>query len=254
MARANPRRGRRITLAHRNLGLAASLIVAVVAVTGILLNHAEKFAFLERPIRSELLLDWYGLAPEGELTSFRAGGHWAVGLERGIYLDAQLVAASETPLIGAAQLEEFVVLATRDSLLLVTPNGSAKLIDRLQSASLPGELERVGVSADGHLLIAEKDGLHRADSDFFNWREVDPAAPIRWSTAEALPPEERRAVLASFRGEGLPLARVVADLHSGRILGSLGYLLMDGAALTLLLLTGSGFYNWARGRRSPTGQ
>ena len=56
-------------------------------------------------------------------------------------------------------------------------------------------------------------------------------------------------MLASFRGEGLPLGRVIADLHSGRILGSFGSLFMDGAALALLLLTATGCYNGWRARR-----
>ena len=245
---ANPSLGHRINLVHRYLGVAAALIVALLAVTGLLLNHAEELPFLERPVRSELLLDWYGLSPEGELASFPAGRHWAVGLERGIYVDARYVAASEAPLIGAAAFDDFLVLATRDSLLLLTADGEANLIDRLQSESLPGELRRIGRGADGHLRVEAADGIHRAGRDFLSWQAVDPSEPVRWSATAELPPERRRAVLASFRGEGLPLGRVIADLHSGRILGSSGYLLMDGAALVLLLLTGTGFYNWRRTR------
>ena len=245
----NPRQRRQLDLAHRYLGLAVALIVALLAVTGILLNHAEEIPLLERPVRSELLLNWYGLSPDGELVSFAAGRHWAVGLERGIYLDARHVAASEAPLIGAAALDDFLVLATRDSLLLVTADGEANLIDRLQSESLPGELQRIGRGADGQLRVQAAGGIHRADRDLLSWGGADPSEPVRWSAAAELPPEQRRAVLASFRGEGLPLGRVIADLHSGRILGSFGSLFMDGAALVLLLLTGTGFYNWWRVRR-----
>lgn len=229
--------------------MAAALIVALLAVTGLLLNHAEQLAFLERPVRSELLLDWYGRSPDGELASFPAGRHWVVGLERGLYVDGRYVAADEAPLIGAAALDDFLVLATRDSLLLVSADGEAKLIDRLQSQSLPGKLQRIGRGADGQLRVEAADRIHRADRDFLSWRAVDLHEPVRWSAAAELPPEQRQAVLASFRGEGLTLGRVIADLHSGRILGSSGYLLMDGAALALLLLTGSGFYSWRRSRR-----
>jgi uncharacterized iron-regulated membrane protein len=252
MAIPNPRLTRQITLVHRHLGLAASVVIVVLAVTGVLLNHSEEFSFLERPIRSQLLLDWYGLSPEGELTSFPAGRHWAVGLERGIYVDAHYVAATETPLIGAIELDEFLVLATRDSLLLVTRDGAGTLIDRLQSASLPGDLQRVGLAPDGHLLVEEADGIHRADRDLLTWQAVDLSEQIRWSSAAKLPAEHRRAVLASFRGAGLPLSRVIADLHSGRIVGRFGPLLMDGSALVFTLVAATGFYNWWRSRR-PSG-
>lgn len=47
-----------------------------------------------------------------------------------------------------------------------------------------------------------------------------------------------------FRGEGLPLERVILDLHSGRLLSRIGVYLMDGAAILILLLTFTGLGIW----------
>ena len=38
------------------------------------------------------------------------------------------------------------------------------------------------------------------------------------------------------------------DLHSGRLLGRLGPLIMDAAAVALVLLAASGIANWVRRR------
>ena len=53
---------------------------------------------------------------------------------------------------------------------------------------------------------------------------------------------------AAYRGSGVPLHRIVADLHSGRFMGPVGPYVMDAAALTLILLAGSGFILWRRRR------
>ena len=81
----------------------------------------------------------------------------------------------------------------------------------------------------------------------------DPKLMEAERVADADDAAERAAVLATHRGEGLTLFRVVSDLHSGRILGEYGFLLMDGAALVLLLLTGSGLHNWLITRKSRNG-
>ena len=45
---------------------------------------------------------------------------------------------------------------------------------------------------------------------------------------------------AAWRGKGLTVERVLLDLHSGRILGKVGPLLMDLVAVFLIVLSLSG--------------
>ncbi len=52
-------------------------------------------------------------------------------------------------------------------------------------------------------------------------------------------------------GGGLPLERVVLDLHSGRLFGWLGPYVMDAAALGLLIVAITGLLLAARPPRPP---
>ena len=53
----------------------------------------------------------------------------------------------------------------------------------------------------------------------------------------------------SYRGAGLPWSRLLLDIHTGRIFGSWEPYMIDGAAFSLLMLIGTGIYNWSgRGR------
>jgi uncharacterized iron-regulated membrane protein len=53
----------------------------------------------------------------------------------------------------------------------------------------------------------------------------------------------------SYRGAGLPWSRLLLDIHTGRIFGSWEPYIIDGAAFSMLMLIGTGIYNWSgRGR------
>ncbi len=54
---------------------------------------------------------------------------------------------------------------------------------------------------------------------------------------------------ATFRPSSVPLDRIILDLHSGHFFGISGVVLMDIASIALLLLTGSGVYNWIKRKK-----
>jgi hypothetical protein len=242
----------RLDTSHRHLGLVTAVIVLFLAVTGLALNHADRLAFLQHTLRSEALLRWYGLSPAEAPLGFRMQERWAVDLDRRIYLDGQHLGSSDSVLLGAVELPDLFVLATREEILLATTGEPPELVERLGRAALPGPIERVGKTPSGELRVSTPDGIYSADADLVTWRriEVSPGKES-WSASSPLPDELRTTVLREFRGEGLPLSRVLADLHSGRIFGRYGFVLMDAAAILLVLLTVTGIYNWLRRPRRP---
>ncbi len=60
----------------------------------------------------------------------------------------------------------------------------------------------------------------------------------------------QQAITRVYRGEGLSLERLLLDLHSGRIFGSIGVLVYDLLALALGFLSISGLVLWFRSRRN----
>lgn len=241
------RRGRRwrsIFLWHRYLGLASALLVALLAVTGIAVNHVDSWGLSDARVREPWLLNWYGLAPQSAIVSYPAGDLWASELDGRLYLQGRTLEHDLVRLRGAAAVQEMVVIAGASALLILSRDG--ELIERLGSESLPGPIRRLGVDDQGRVVIETDDGLHRADQAFLGWEPAHEQP--RWSQSAELPDALRDRVLQAFRGDGLPLERVLLDLHSGRIFGHYGIYMMDAAAVLLLLLTLSGVYNWWRHR------
>lgn len=242
MGRISWRARRSLITTHRVLGLTASLFVVVLSLTGLLLNHPERFQFLEESLRSNAILRWYGLTPKGSLTSFAAADHVGSSLDRGIYFDAQYLAACDDSLIGFVRFDAGFALASPRTLWLIalpSPEGRAKVVDRMDSASLPGSLSRVGTDESGSLLIETEGRVYRAGPELLNWYEAAPEG-AKWSGPSPASETLRTAILEQFRGEGLLWSRLIADLHTGRIFGRHGEWVMDGAAVVLLMLVATG--------------
>ena len=232
----------------------------LLALTGLALNHEEDFEFLKGTVRLDAILNLYGLEPQGEWVHYQAGPHGCTSLERGIYLDGRYLTATETPLIGVVRFQRFLAVASPNRLLLVdsaptTKDGRPQIVDQMDSASLPGELLRLGRDKRQQLIVETIDGSFRAGDDLLEWHLVGnvETAEVAWSEATEPTADQRAKVLREFRGEGLPRSRVMADLHSGRIFGRFGPAVMDASAVILLLLVITGIMGSGLGRRRTGG-
>lgn len=72
---------------------------------------------------------------------------------------------------------------------------------------------------------------------------------LKWRWPLPHRPNKREAALRAFRGEGIPLYRVLLDLHSGRLFGTLGVWIVDAAAVAMLFLTMTGVWYALRVKR-----
>ncbi|MEN8107705.1 MAG: PepSY domain-containing protein [Pseudomonadota bacterium] len=231
---------------HRWIGLTAAAFVAVLSVTGLLLNHTGELALDSQHVHSPVLLDWYGVQVPDEMRSFTVGQHVVTQVGDSIYWDTTLIPQLSAKLIGAVDFPEFVVAAVEGELLLFTHSG--ELVERLGGAAgVPAGMQAVGISPRGTLAIHAAHGFYQTDDMFLEWQETD-TLEAEWMRAGSPAPELRAALEQAYRGTGLSLERVLLDLHSGRILGSGGIYVVDAAAILFLLLAISGIWLWGKRR------
>jgi len=229
---------------HRYIGLVAAVFVIVLAATGLLLNHTTELGLDSVQVSSDALLDWYGVHAPANVTAYRAGARTVMDAGGKIYLDRRLLQNTEGPLRGAVDYAGLIVIATDNRLLLLTPAG--ELVERLDSATgVPADIQALGVTAAGALAVHTARGDYLTDGNFSAWAaaaDVD----AHWSATTTLTRAQRLSLNSAYRGDGLPLERVLLDLHSGRLLGPEGVYVMDGAALLFLSLAASGIWLWIK--------
>lgn len=236
-------KARWVRIWHRRLGLTAAAFVLLLSVTGLLLNHAGSLDLDHTKIESPWILDWYGIAgidetsrafELGDITVSWAGGWLFVG-------EAPLIGGAGT-LQGAVALEDLIVLATPREIVLATKDG--ELVERFLPVAFGAEIASIG-STEGRAVARAGENLYSANGDASVWKQIETSDDtISWSVEVPIPSEFVPAMNAHLRGEGLPVYRIILDLHSGKFFGKLGVWMMDGAAVLLLILSISGIWIW----------
>ena len=234
---------------HRYMGVSAAVFVLIVAVTGLLLNHTEDFQFDSDHIKSDWVLDWYGIRAPDSMQSFLAGDRHLTLMGEHLYLNRREIEGSYRQLLGAVLFNDTFIVAMSHTILLLTPRG--EIIEQLQDKDgVPAGIEQIGIDADGAVIVRTSHDYYQPDADFIHWKKADKDfTRVRWAKPSLLEPRLKNALQRHYRGEVLPVERVILDLHSGRFFGRLGPWLFDAAAVLLMLLSLSGGWIWLKRRR-----
>jgi hypothetical protein len=156
--------------------------------------------------------------------------------------------------VGAVSNGDLFIAAGDAEILLLDRQGS--LVERIPWASISNApIEAIGLQANMLVSIKTADQVWLADADLLNWQPAKkPPTSPQWSSSAPAPEDLQQSIKSLYRGEGLSLERVLLDLHSGRIFGSIGVLIYDLLALALGFLSISGLVLWFRSRRNGKGK
>ncbi len=243
--RAGARRAAWLWRWHRRAGVIASLLLLMLAVTGLALNHSEGLRLDKRAVGWDWPYALYGTSAAGSWKGFGAGAAWVLQAGEGrLFLDTREIGRCEGPITGAMVLREMLLVACERELLLLTPAGER--IDALDAtAGLPVPVAGLALRGDEALLLAAGQ-WQRFDADAMSLAPA-PDADLQ-PLAPATPPPELLEALGRASG-WLNWERFLLDLHSGRLFGRAGVLLVDVGGVLSLLLALSGVLMWASRQR-----
>lgn len=235
--------GRTLRLWHRRIGLTAAAFVLVLSVTGLLLNHSGALNLDKIKVENSWILDWYGIAGVDQTARAFDVGNATISSAGGwLFFEESPLVGGASSLVGGAAPGELIVLAMPRELILLTPDG--ELVERFLPVVFSADIAAIG-SSEERLFVRAGEALFSADADAAVWTAAEqPARPISWSSSVAVPAELIPAMNRHLRGEGLPLYRIVLDLHSGNFFGELGVLIMNASAILLLVLSLTGIWIW----------
>jgi len=231
---------------HRRIGLTAIVLVIILAITGIALNHTERFNLDNRYIQSNLILNWYGLQPEGELIGYQISPDMISSWDNSLFFNTKIIAQITSPLRGAIKTSQLYVAAFDNEIILITHQG--ELIERMPTSASFKQIQKLGTKYDRPVIETADPYYYIADEHILDW-DIIIDEGISWSKPVALSETEAGKLLESYRGRGITLERFILDLHSGRLFGDIGVYVMDAAAIALLWLSFSGLWVWSSRRK-----
>lgn len=229
---------------HARIGVLVSIFILTLAVTGVALNHTEALSLARTQIESNWLMRWYGIkaesVPQGYLFE---QGYFVGNAERWVMDGVDLPHAAES-VVGVVEAEGVRYLATSSAIYLYQPGGA--LVEKMNGNALPAtSISRIG-ALDGRVWVQGPQGAFSSE-DGLNWQSQAESLP-QWAEPQSLPTGVA-AEASRFFTPSLPLERVILDLHSGRIFGRYGPLVMDITAFVLTVLSISGVWIYLRSLR-----
>jgi uncharacterized iron-regulated membrane protein len=232
---------------HRWLGVVLALFILLLSLTGIALNHSDGWDLDSNYISSNWLLDAYGVRAPAVSASFTHGDRRATLLGKRLYLDEREIADDTESLTGIVVLDDLILVATRDRALVLTVDGER--VEQMDlSAVFPGAIGRIG-SAGSLAAVSSEGTVFLSDADISGFVPGTDIPDIAWAQSSAVPDALLTALQGHYRGRGLSIERVIADIHSGRIVTITGPYLMDAVAILLIILSITGVVMWLRPRK-----
>ena len=231
---------------HRVLGVSSVLFLALISLTGLVLNHADALG-LPRNAAGPWLLRWYGIELPPVESAFTADGILFATAVGTLYADGVELAKSSGRLSGAVAVENGIVVATGDEFFVTSR--SAALIERF-APDIGSPILRLGTDGK-RVIVALADGYAGFDPlrMSLSIAEDPPADEVRWSQPATPTSAQAEQVGVAALGQTIHWERVLLDLHSGRILPGVGRYLADITALALLYMCFSGIVLWTRRRK-----
>lgn len=239
---------RLLLILHRRMGLISALFVMLLSLTGLILHYSTGLRLDSSFIDSPALVDWYGIEVPDITVNYQAGGSHLAQLDNSLFLNARPIPGNFAELQGLVTTDFGFAAATADQIILLT--GAGELVEVLGSVhGVPAPIEAIGSTASGQVYLQALGETVLADLDALQWlpRPGVPAG-ITWQQPEPSPPALREQIRAGYTGSLISWERLLLDIHSGRILGGIGVILVDLMAILFLLMALTGIWIWSKRR------
>jgi len=251
----NQRRRKRNKIAslyiwHRYAGLFAAIFAIFISISGIILNHTDDLGLKKRHLSISALLEQYQVQNPTVVTRFKSQQQFIEQADDMLFIGPSEVIHIDTPLIGAVQYGEFLVVGLQNSLLLFSTDGQLlETLTRLDG--VPSHISHIGIDQQQQLVLLSKARHYRLNDDLsLQLATLD--SRVNWSQAQILATADKAAIKHRYRSNIISLETLLLDIHSGRFFGAYGALIFDLIGLIILFLAASGCIIWFKQRPKKT--
>jgi len=233
---------------HARIGVVTAVFLIFLSLTGLSLNHTDALRLTQREITSSWLMRWYGLKQVIPTRGYLFKDGYLAASDGRWLMDGKIIAKTNSAPVGAISWGNMRAVANVQTLYLFSSRGL--LIDKLSGDVLPASpINHLG-ELDSELVIKTAQGSF-VTNDGLTWKPLAKGQP-KWASEQVLPNSTSASLNLAF-APSLSLERIILDLHSGRIFGRYGPMVMDISALVLITLSLSGMWMYLRLIRKKSG-
>lgn len=234
---------------HKRAGLFAFAFMIWLGASGFLINQSAEWGYDTARIDWPVITSLYGMSASPPRAGFIAGDRWLAAAGDDVFLDGSPIdytmGSPRGMVTSQASGQTLVYIATRESLVLLTPDGS--IYDELRSPILPlKEVRAIGTTPNGIAIQGSEVTLESADGGM-RWNAIS-GENVAWSERNELS-QAQRDTLAPYSMPSLPVERALLDLHSGQIFGDAGTWVVNVVGLLSIWLGISGLWMTLRLQR-----
>ncbi|MCC5797139.1 MAG: peptidase [Methylophaga sp.] len=227
------------------VSLLLSLLFISWASIALMLNHAERLGLDDLAMTGKRLMQHYQIAEFEIDRAYLLGRKVIAQIDHVIYADTQAVISEVRPLVGGVMMDEVMVLATDDSLILLTAEGD--FLARLGAADrVPPEIQNIGL-AYGEPVLQTRSGMWRSNFLLDDWEKID-LAGVSWSQTYAMPDSVYEEYRLYFLGQGISLRQLLSDLQRGKLTVWLGVWFADLLWFLMTVLALLSLWRWSLNR------
>mgnify|MGYP006072934753 FL=1 len=232
---------------HRYLGITVSLFVIILSATGLFLNFSDSLRLNKTHISTAWLLNHYNIG-NFNVSSFKTNDPLVSQASNFVYLNGHYALNLNESLVGAVNLNKYILLATQTSLVVIDRKG--QIVDEISKfTGLPENPLGISITDDGHPVIRGINTYWKGSNELSAWQPLSGPHP-KWVAPTETPDNINTLIQNHARSNEINYERVLLDLHSGRLLGSWGQNIMSLSAVLLLVLAITGIFIWLRKKPS----
>lgn len=237
---------RRMLNLHRGIGVTVAVFLLLFATTGVLINHSAALKLDQRYVSWGWLMSHYGIGEVNADASYLIENKVISQFDTQLFVDAAPVTHIQRPLLGGIALEDVIVLATDDALILLSREG--EFVERLGGEmGIPAGIQNIGIY-HGEPILQTQNGMWRSNFMLDQWESIS-LQGVSWSSRYPIPADVAEQLKQYFYGKGISIQQLLIDIHNGHILGEFGVWLVDLIALFLVVMSLTGLYMWTWRRR-----
>ena len=234
---------RKMRSLHRSMGVAVALFLLLFAATGVILNHSQQLKLNERYVSWGWLMSQYGIGTAEADAVFLVDDKIFSQFDTQLFVDARPVTHLDRTILGGITLDDLIVLATDQAVILLTREGD--FVERMGAeAGIPAPIQNIGIY-HGEPVIQARHGMWRSNFMLDVWEPIS-LHGVSWSEPHPMPKSVATELKTFFHGKGVSVQQLLIDIHNGRILGSIGVLLVDLLGILFLVLSLTGLWMWGK--------